>query len=186
MEHDDDLSKLTSEHNNISRYEHNTEENLGIKGLKVNKSKTENYIISRQNHRWKKCKFLGTLLDVEEDFKRRKTLAINAANNLHCFFENDKLTINIKLKLIDTYIELIFLYNSEILRLAKSTEESINAFQRRIVRRYCFSIKWSKTLSNQDLYERTKIVEWKKKVTVRRLKWFGKMARAPEEITPDH
>ena len=39
-----------------------------------------------------------------------------------------------------------------------------------------------KTLSNRDLYERTKIVEWKKKVTVRRLKWFGKMARAPEEI----
>ena len=40
----------------------------------------------------------------------------------------------------------------------------------------------AKTLSNQDLYERTKILEWKKKVTVRRLKWFGKMAGAPEEI----
>ena len=46
----------------------------------------------------------------------------------------------------------------------------------------CFNIKWPKTLSNQDLYEKTKIVEWKKKVTVRRLKWFGKMARAPEGI----
>ena len=44
------------------------------------------------------------------------------------FFENDKLTINLKLKLIDKYIELIFLYNSEIWTLTKSMEESINAF----------------------------------------------------------
>ena len=49
MEYVDDLSKLTSDHNDIRRYEHNVEENLGKKGLKVNKNKTENYII-RQNH----------------------------------------------------------------------------------------------------------------------------------------
>ena len=103
MEYADDLSKLTSDHNNIFRYEHNAEENLGKKGLKVSKNKTENYIISRQNHQWKKCKLLGTLLDTEEDIKRGKILAINAANNLRRFFENDKLTINLKLKLIDTY-----------------------------------------------------------------------------------
>ena len=84
--------------------------------------------------------------------------------------------------MINTYIESIFVYNSETWTLAKSIEESINAFQRRIVRRYCFNIKWPKTLSNQDLYEKTKIVEWKKKVTVRRLTWFGKMAKAPEEF----
>ena len=54
--------------------------------------------------------------------------------------------------------------------------------QRRRVRRYCFNVKWPKTLSNRDLSERTKIVEWKKKVTVRRLKWFGKMVRASEKI----
>ena len=37
MEYDDNLSKLTSDHNNIRRYEHNVEENLCKKGLKVNK-----------------------------------------------------------------------------------------------------------------------------------------------------
>ena len=61
-------------------------------------------------------------------------------------------------------------------------DELINAFQQRIVRRYCLNIKWPKTLSNRDIYKKTKIVEWKKKVMVRRLKCFGKMARAPEEI----
>ena len=182
MVYADDLSKITSDYNSIRRYEHNVEENLGKKGLKVNKNKTENYIINRQNHQWKKCKLLGTLLDTEEDIKRRKFLAINAASNLRRFFENSKLTINLKLKLINTYIEPIVLYNSEKWTLTKSMVESINAFHRRIVRRYYFNIKWPKTLCNQDLYERTKIVEWKKKVTVRRLKWFGKMARAPEQF----
>ena len=86
------------------------------------------------------------------------------------FFENDKLTINLNLKLINTYNEPIFLYNSETWTLTKSMQEPIQAFQRKIVRRYCFNIKWSKTFSNEDLYEKTKIVEWKKKVTVRRLK----------------
>ena len=176
MEYADDLSKLISDQNNMRRYEHNADKNLGKKGLKVNKNKTENYIICRENHQWKKCKLRGTLLDTEEYIKKRKILAINAANNQRRFFENDKLAVNLKLKLIDTNIEPIFPCNSETWTLTKSMEESINAFQRRIVRRYCFNIKWPKTLSNRDLYERTKVVEWKKKVTVRRLKWFGKMA----------
>ena len=138
MEYADDLKKLTIDHNNIHQYEHNVEENLGKKGLKVNKNKAKYYTITRQNHQWKKCKLLETLLNSEEDIKRRKILAINAANNLRRFFENDKLAISLKLKLINTYIESIFLYNSETWTLTKSMEESINAFQQRIVRRYCF------------------------------------------------
>ena len=108
MEYANDLSKLTSDHNGIRRYKHNVEENSDKKELKVNKNKTENYIIGRQNHQWKKYKLLVTLLDTEEDIKKIKILSINAANNLCRFFENDKLTINLKLKLINTYIKPIF------------------------------------------------------------------------------
>ena len=140
MEYAYDLSKLTSDHSNIHRYKHNVEENLGKKGLKVNKNETENYIISRQNHQWKKCKLLRTLLDTEEEERRRKILAIHAANNLHHFSKKDKLTI-LKLKLINMYTEPIFLYNSGTWTLAKSMEESIKTFWRRINRRYCFNIK---------------------------------------------
>ena len=159
MEYADDLSKFTSDHNDIHRYEKNVAENLGKKGLKK-KNKTKLKItLSADKIISGKSKVLRTLLDTKEDIERRKILAINAANNLRRFFENDKLTINLKLKMINTYIESIFVYNSEIWTLAKSIEESINAFQRRIVRRYCFNIKWPKTFSNQDLYKKTKIVE---------------------------
>ena len=94
MKYANDLSKLTSDHNGIRRYKHNVEENSDKKGLKVNKNITENYIIGTQNHQWKKYKLLVTLLDTEEYIKKRKILAINAANNLCHFFQNNKLTIN--------------------------------------------------------------------------------------------
>ncbi len=46
--------------------------------LKVNNDKTEEYKISSNGDpAWKKCKLLGSLLDSEEDIKRRKGLAIN-------------------------------------------------------------------------------------------------------------
>ena len=59
MEYDDHLSKLTSDHNNIRRYEHNVEENLGKKGIKLNKNKTENHTISRQIISGKSVSFSG-------------------------------------------------------------------------------------------------------------------------------
>ena len=94
MKYANDLSKLTSDHNGIRRYKHNVEENSDKKGLKVNKNITENYIIGTQNHQWKKYKLLVTLLDTKEYIKKRKILAINAANNLCHFFQNNKLTVN--------------------------------------------------------------------------------------------
>ena len=81
-EYADDLNKFTSDYSNIRRYEHKVEEILDKKGLRVNKNKTKNCIISRPNHQWKKCKLLGTLLYTEKDIKRRETLAINAANKI--------------------------------------------------------------------------------------------------------
>ena len=40
--------------------------------LHVNESKTERYNILRSREdAWKKCKYLGSLLDTEEDIKRQ-------------------------------------------------------------------------------------------------------------------
>ena len=56
MEYPDEL---TSDHNDIRRYEHNVKENLGKKGLKLNKNKTKNYIINRQTISGKSASFSG-------------------------------------------------------------------------------------------------------------------------------
>ena len=63
---------------------------LNQQGLKVNKSKTEEYTIKRANcgNCWRDCKLLGSLLDTQNVIKRRKVLAINTANKLKHLFLN--------------------------------------------------------------------------------------------------
>ena len=57
---------------------------LAQRGLKIDGSKTDEYIIKRANrdNRWRNCKLLGSLNDI----KRRKVPAINAANKLKHLF----------------------------------------------------------------------------------------------------
>ena len=183
MEYADDMTKLTSDYNSARKYERDTEEDLGgDKGLKINNSKTERYTINRQQHEWKKCKLLGTMLDTTEDIKRRKLLATNAANNLQHLFQNTDLTINLKSKLITTYIEPIFLYNSETWTLTKTMENSIDAFQRTIIRRYCLNVKWPKTIRNETLHQKVKVTIWSRKIKERRLRWFSNVINLPEDV----
>ena len=63
---------------------------LNQQGLKVNKSKTEEYIIKRANcgNCWRDCKLLGSLLDTQNVIKRRKVLAVNTVNKLKHLFLN--------------------------------------------------------------------------------------------------
>ena len=74
---------------------------LAQQKLKINESKTEEYTIKRANcdNRWRDSKLLGSLLDTQNDIKRRKVLAINAANKLKHLFLNKDVTINVKTKL---------------------------------------------------------------------------------------
>ena len=87
-----------------------------------------------------------------------------------------------KVKLIDTYIEPIFHYNSETWTLTKTMEESVDAFQRTMIRRYVLNVKWPKTISNIRLYEKVTVTKWSLKVRSRRLKWFSKVANLPDEV----
>ena len=51
---------------------------LAQRGLNINESKTEEYIIQRANcdSRWRDSKLLGSLLDTQNHIKRRKALVI--------------------------------------------------------------------------------------------------------------
>ena len=62
---------------------------LKERNLYVNNEKTEEYIIkSNGQEKWKKCKYLGSLLDTEHDIKRRKGLAIDTFNNFKHIMES--------------------------------------------------------------------------------------------------
>ena len=102
---------------------------LAERNLIINESKTEEHTISRSNQdtSWKSCKLLGSILDTENDIKRRKGLAVDALHKLQYIFKNKKLSIIIKMRAFDSYISSIFLYNSELWTLTAKREENINS-----------------------------------------------------------
>ena len=95
--------------------------------LQANKNKTEEHHIKRNGgEEWKKCKYLGTLLDTHEDIKRRKQLANAAFIQYKEILTSKKIELKIRLRLFNAYISSVFLYNSELWTLTKTQENKID------------------------------------------------------------
>ena len=94
------ISKLTSNHSSIESFKHHISQVLECRDLMFNKDKTEQYLINRTTHECK-CKYLGSMLDTNEDIKRTKVLAINAANRIKATFDNKKLTPETKISTLE-------------------------------------------------------------------------------------
>ena len=117
------------------------------------------------------CKYLGSMLDMGEDIKRRKILAITAANQLKIIFDNKKLTPETKMKAFRAYVEPIFLYNCKIWTITPShIVKTINIFQRRLLRTYVLNAKWPNIVKNKVVYRKTAATEWSNIIRKRRLK----------------
>ena len=85
------------------------------------------------------------MLDTNKDIKCEKVLTINAANRMQALFDNKKLTPRNKMTDFRAYFEPIFLCNCEIWTITSSqAENTINVFQRRLLRTYALNVKWSK------------------------------------------
>ena len=145
---------------------------LAQRGLEINESKTEEYTIKRANcdNRWRDCKLLASLLDTQNGIKRRKVLAINAANKLKHLFLNKDVTINVKTKLFKSYITPIFLYNSELWTLANNMQRKVDSFQRRIIRTFVLNIRSPTIVKNEEIFTKTKLEPWSIIIGKRRIK----------------
>ena len=153
---------------------------LQERNLKVNNTKTEKYCIKRKGPEdWKKCKYLGSILDTENDIIRRKILASSAYNKLKHILESKRLSMNIKIRTFNSFVGSIFLYNSELWTLTKQQEQKIDSFQRTLLRRIK-GIRWPEKITNEALYQETNTTNWSKEIKCRRLKWYGHMLRLPE------
>ena len=152
---------------------------LAQRGLKINESKTEDYTIKRANcdNCWRDCKLLGSLLDTQNDIKRRKVLAIKAANKLKRLFLNKDVTISVKTTLFKSYITPIFLYSSELWTLTNNMKRKVDSFQRRIIRTFVLNVRWPTIVKKEEIFTKTKLEPWSIIIGKRCLKWFGKTAR---------
>eukprot|EP00794_Sanderia_malayensis_P008267 gene8266-biopygen6685 len=176
----DDTGWITSDTERSREIRREVPPKLKEKNLMVNDTKTEEHEVERNGSiEWMKCKYLGSLLDTENDIKRRKTLAHGAFNNLKHIFESKRVTVEVKLRLFRSHVESIFLYNSELWTLTKSLENTVDVFQRNILRKI-LNTRWPDKIRNEDLYEKKcKVREWSKITKERRLRWYGHLLRLP-------
>ena len=157
----DDIGWASNAKHIIDNVEKETPDKIKERNLNVNRGKTEKYAINREvtdNGPWKKCKYLGSLLDTNEDIKRRKGLAISAYNKLEHIFKSN-INLKIKIRTLNAFVASIFLYNSELWTIGKREEEKIDIFQRKFLRRM-LTIRWPKIISNTDLYKKTSCEKW--------------------------
>ena len=131
---------------------------------------------------WKQCKLLGSLLETEADFKRRKALAMNSYNKHTKIFKSKYISNNLKIRTFNMYVSSVFLYNSETWATNTTFNAKIDSFQRRMLR-YALNLKWPKKISNADLYQKTKAIPWSVVIKKRRLNFIGHIMRR-DENTP--
>ena len=128
---------------------------------------------------WKQCKLLGSLLDTESDIKRRKILTIDVMKKMENIFRSARISIALKIRCFNTYVSSVFLYNSELWCMNKSISEVIDAFHRKQLR-YAIGVRYPRTMSNEVLYEVTKVEKWSRTIKRRRLNWLGHLMRLPQ------
>ena len=73
LQYVDDISKISTSISAIEKMKDELPVKLAKQGLKINESKTVEYTIKRANcdNRWRDCKLPGSLLDTQNDIKRR-------------------------------------------------------------------------------------------------------------------
>ena len=127
---------------------------------------------------WKKCKLLGSCLDTATDIERRKCLTLQSMKNLETMLLSKHLSIKMKMRLFNTFLSSIMLYNSELWTLNNKLEKVIDVFQRKILRKI-LKFRWPKKISNEKLYHITKTEPWSITIQRRRMKWTGHLLRLP-------
>ena len=92
------------------------------------------------------------------------------------FFKSKRLSTKHKVKIYKTYVETTLLYNSETWAMTEKQEDSLNSFQRRLLR-IALNIKYPKIISNAKLYSITKEIPISEKIKRIRLALLGHILR---------
>lgn len=178
----DDISWIATNEFQIEEIKKTVPIKLKRRNLTVNDTKTEQYKITRKgDKKWEKCKYLGSLLNTNDDINRRKRLAIVAYNKLGFILNSQKCSIVMKSRIFTAFISSIFLYNSELWTLNQKLENTIDVFQRSLLRKI-LNVTWADKVRNSDLYQNTKQEKWTTTIKTRRLRWYGHLMRLPTEV----
>lgn len=150
--------------------------------LKVNPTKTEyTTLIRDENEAWRMTKKVGSLLGDAEDINRRKQLSQAALNKLQCLWKGKIISLKTRMKLYNTLVKSILLYNASTWGMNETTKNGIDAFHRKQLRQI-LGIRFPRKISNKQLYK--KCNEIPISINILKLRWqlFGHILRREQEI----
>jgi hypothetical protein len=177
MQYADDIAFMTTNPTELEAMKTNLPPILKARNLNINNTKTEQYTISRKSSpQWKKCKYLGSLIDTTQEIHNRKCKTLIGMRKFKPIFTNNKLSTHTKIRIFNTYCKTIFLHNAETWTITPTLAKNINSFQRRLLR-YAIGITYPQTISTIKLHQITKQEPWSKTISHRRLTWTGHLLR---------
>ena len=183
LQYADDIGNITTDKKHKDTIKQELPLKVKQRNLNINNEKTEEFCVGTDgNVEWKAIKYLGSILDTEKDIKRRKGLSIDAFYKYERILCNRQTSIKLKIRTLNTFIYPMLLYNCEIWTLTKKLEESLDIFQRKLLRRM-LNIKLMDKIRNEEIYKRSHQTTITTEIKKRRLNWLGHMLRLPE-ITP--
>ncbi|GFS02259.1 endonuclease-reverse transcriptase [Elysia marginata] len=150
--------------------------------LKVNVDKTEHTELRKDKEDWNLTKKVGSLLGSKEDIDHRKHLSNVALNKLSNIWNRpDKVKQKTRIKLYNSLVKSILLYNCGTWALTTTGEKRLDSFHRRQLRRI-LGIHYPTKITNQSLYK--KCLETPLSLQILELRWrlFGHILRRDNSI----
>lgn len=174
----DDIDFIGENHADVGKIERI----LQNYNLKVNVDKTEFTTIRKDVDDWKTSKKVGSLLGSKEDIEHRKHLSNLALNKLTSIWNRaDKIKQKTRIKIYNSLVKSILLYNCGTWGLTKTEENKLDAFHRKQLRRV-LGIHYPTKISNESLYKRCKETPLSIQILEARWKLFGHILRRDPEI----
>ena len=114
----------------------------------------------------------GTVTDV----RLRIGKAWSAFQQLKRVWKSSTLTLNIKMRLLNTLVKPILLYGSETWRTSVATTRRLQVFMNTCLR-HILRIRWPQIISNEELWRRTNQDPIELELLQRRWRWVGHTLR---------
>ncbi|KAK7109158.1 hypothetical protein V1264_013249 [Littorina saxatilis] len=124
--------------------------------------------------------YLGSIVDkqggTDVDVRVRIGKARAAFLQLKNVWGSADLSINTKLRIFNTTVKSVLLYGAETWRTTVAITRKIQTFINSCLRRI-LQIRWPDTISNKDLWQRTKQLSVEQDILQRRFRWIGHTLR---------
>ena len=181
----DDCDFITEIEKTKDKIYEKAKEIMKSKNLLVKEEKTEYTTVkggSKEEEReWKNVIKLGSKLGGREDIQRRKELAtIALAKNDAIWKNNWKTKLTTRIRLYETLVKSVLLYNCGTWGVSKDDQRKLNSFHRRQLRKVTW-IQWPHKISNNKVYKITGTKPLLITIIERRWKLLGHILRLPAD-----